>query len=457
MSKPPPMGHNGGFAFDSRADIPKDVPRLYYFKCAIQDVLDDVLRMPKEERGVYLTALLVMYKEMEGLPADDKMAAMSLGLDVREWRHIKPKLIARGVLYERPSGRISNHRFEAEISAYVTEFRNRQEAAFERERKRREGVAQGGRSRRDRRDIAERSPGHRADVAEMSPTLAGGIGEDFSKKPNEINDGDTTRRPQANHNGAARARDLVIRNQESVSKTPPPHAAGAIVEGRDVEGSLPPGVAAAVRLVAILFGSETDPDYDRGYALATEYGSRYDPEDVVEGAEDYLAKRRDRVEFGVVTERRFAEYVRQAKANRKRREAGIQQVEKPEPKRLRPGPIGEGMTLADNGDIVLSNGVKAEWLELFGGNERLLALTLTGAGSRLRPNAPMDPEGQVRALLAAACKNIVTRRENAIASAEHAAKLRNAEAAGAEKTESRHDWIERIASEAEANMRGASK
>ena len=194
MNKPPPMGHNGGFAFDARSDIPKDVPRLFFFKCAIQDVLDDILKMPKDERGVYMTALLVMYKEMEGLPADDKMAAMSLGLDVREWRHIKPKLIARGVLYERQSGRISNHRFEAEISAYVTEFKNRREAAIEREQKKRETVKIAERSPRDRADIAERSPGCRADVADFPRRYRRGFFRKTQQKQRTASHKPSTRR-----------------------------------------------------------------------------------------------------------------------------------------------------------------------------------------------------------------------------------------------------------------------
>ena len=461
MSKPPPMGHNGGFTFDSRADIPKDVPRLYYFKCGIQDVLDDVLRMPKEERGVYLTALLVMYKEMEGLPADDKMAAMSLGLDVREWRHIKPKLIARGVLYERSSGRISNKRFEAEISVYVTEFNNRREAAMEREQRKRAAGQIAPTSRRHRADIADRSPGHRVDLPAMSATLPVGIGDDFSKKHNQNNETSSTSRPQHEHEASSRAHNLVIRNHESVSKTPPPNASagslGIEASPGDAEGSLPPGMSTAIRLIAVLFGSDTDPDHDRGYALAMEYGGRYDIEDVIEGAEDFISRRRDRTEYGGVNERRFAEYVRQARSNRKRRETGIQPIEKPAPRRIQPGPLGEGIELAANGDIILSNGVRSEWLELFGGNEKLLDLTLTGAGTKLRPNAMMEPVGQVRSFLAAACKNLVARKENAIATAEHTAKLRNEAAAQTGLTESRHDWIERIAAEAEASLKGGLK
>lgn len=192
------------------------------------------------------------------------------------------------------------------------------------------------------------------------------------------------------------------------------------------EGSLSPGLRTAIRMLSVLFGSEDDPDTDRGYAVATEYASRYDVEDVIEAAEDFQARRRDRTEFRMITERLFAEYVRQAKANRKRREGGIAPVEKPAPKRVEPGMLADGVELAENGDIVLSNGARAEWVEKFGGNEALLDLTLIGAGSRLRPNAPTPPEAQVRSLLAGACKTIVTRRQNSVAMVEKGAELRDA-------------------------------
>lgn len=418
MNKPPPMGHNGGFAFDTRSDIPKDVPRLFFFKCAIQDVLDDILKMPKDERGVYMTALLVMYKEMEGLPADDKMAAMSLGLDVREWRHIKPKLIARGVLYQRQSGRISNHRFEAEISAYVTEFRNRREAAIDREQKKREAVKIAERSPRDRREIGSTSPRDRRDVEPMSPTFPVGIGEDFSKKLNENNVSTTTSGARGEHEATLRARDLlptsyeseIEKKEEHTNKHGSHHGArvGANEIGSDERG-LDPNEAHAVHLLARLFGSETDPDADRAMAVVVRWSASHGSRDVLDAALDFVARKSDRTEHRQISERLFGDYVRQASVNRaSRAETSIVPVAKPERQTVPVGPMGPGMEMADGGRIVLVNGMRNEWLERFGGDGNALDLALIETSGRLTPNSPMPLDVQVNGMLARICRDTLT-------------------------------------------------
>jgi uncharacterized protein YdaU (DUF1376 family) len=216
MSKPPPMGHNG-FSFDTRADLPPDLPRLFFFKLGIQDALDDVLKMPADERGVYLTALMVMYKEMQGLPADDKMAAMSLALDVRQYRHIKAKLIARGVLYEKPSGRVSNRRFDAEICSYITEFKNRREAALEREQKKRDASTSASRSPTLRPEVGPISRRSLVDLSPISPTPPVDLGDNYYKKHNENNEGHTTTKNSRDHEDAVRAR--VTTNYESIVRS----------------------------------------------------------------------------------------------------------------------------------------------------------------------------------------------------------------------------------------------
>lgn len=415
MNKPPPMGHNGGFAFDTRADIPKDVPRLFFFKCGIQDVLDDIMKMPKEERGVYMTALLVMYKEMEGLPADDKMAAMSLGLDVREWRHIKPKLIARGVLYERQSGRISNHRFEAEISAYVTEFKNRREAAVEREMKKREVVKIAPTSPRDRADIAERSPRDRRDVAPMSPTFPGGIGVDFSEKHNKINAAPTTSRAQGEHEAPLRARVLLTTSYESEIEKKEEHTNkqdshhGAHVGaggGEAVERGLDPNEAHAVHLLARLFGSETDPDTDRAMAIVVRWSASHGSRDVLDATLDFVARKSDRTELRQISERLFGDYVRQASVNRaSRAETPIVPVAKPERQTVPVGPMGQGMEMAADGRIMLVNGMRNEWLKRFGGDGEGLDLALIEVSGRLTPNSPTPLDVQASGMLARICRD----------------------------------------------------
>lgn len=399
MAKPPPMGHNGGFTFDSRSDIPSDVPRMFFFKFGIQDVLDDILRMPKEERGVYLTALIVMYKEMEGLPADDKMAAMSLGLDVREWRHIKPKLIARGVLYERPSGRISNRRFEAEISAYVMEYKNRREAAIERERKRKEGGKLSPRSARDRADIAERSPTYRADVAEMSATFPAGTGDDFSKKNNKNNGSPTTREARDEHEGSARARDLLVTSYESEIEVPtnkPTNRAPCALEaGPSKEKALDPRIATAIKILATLFGSETDPDHDKGYAVAMLWSQAFPAGDVLDGVMDFEARKRDRTEHRPTSEHLIGQYIRQSQRSRLGRGEAAEKVDPTPAIKVEPGPLGEGMALAPDGRIVMAPEVRAQWVNDFGGDERALDLTLMEAAAHLRSNGGESPAVQI--------------------------------------------------------------
>jgi uncharacterized protein YdaU (DUF1376 family) len=413
MAKPPPMGHNG-FTFDSRADIPRDVARLHFFKCSIQDVLDDILRMPKEERGVYMTALLVMYKEMEGLPADDKMAAMSLGLDVREWRHMKPKLIARGLLYERPSGRISNRRFEAEICEYVTMFKNRQQAATEREMKKRSEARSPG----DRREIADRSPTDRRDLAPMSAAIPAQTDEDFSEKLNKNNGATTTREPQAEHKAPTRARVLELEleleregrtTNQSIKEDSRARCATPDEVGPD-EGSISPKVAMAARLIARLIGSDLHPDHDRGLRLAQQWAIATSVDDVLDGVMDLDARRRDRSEPRMVTDRIVGQYVRQAERNRLARPAAP--VERPPPAKIQPGPVCDGIEISESGRIIASNGVKAQWLDDFGGDEKMLTVALDEVAADLKPNSPTSIEMQIRGRVARIRREMIQRDQS---------------------------------------------
>lgn len=235
MASPAPIGHNQ-FSFETKDDIPRDVPKLYFFKAGIRDFLDDMRRMPSNERGVYATAIFCMYEMMEGLPADDKLASMTLGIDIREWRHIKPKLIARGLLYEKPSGRISNRRFEAEIIDYVTAFKKRQEAAAEREKKKREEGKIGTRSTTDRHEIGTRSTRNLAGLGAKPTTSVVSTEGDFSEKHSNFNGGDTTTKAESDHKSDLRARDLESelelelekkkKGEEGADASPPPEEVG---------------------------------------------------------------------------------------------------------------------------------------------------------------------------------------------------------------------------------------
>lgn len=138
------LGHNGAPTYETRGDLPNDLPPLEWFKCNAKEFLDDLLRLPLDERGFFASAVMVMYAEMETLPADDRMAAHRLAMDVRSYRAMIRKLMERRsttsqrpLLYKRPSGRVSNHRYDAEITAYVESVKKRREAASDREAKRR--------------------------------------------------------------------------------------------------------------------------------------------------------------------------------------------------------------------------------------------------------------------------------------------------------------------------------
>jgi hypothetical protein len=120
------IGHNGPPAFESGEDFPEDMPKMHYFKCDIQALRKAIFDKPLDIRGAYISVLLAMYEFMEPLPADDNIARMRCGIwDMRVYRRIKRDLIAMKLIAEKPSGAITNGRFEEEIAAYVTEFKNR--------------------------------------------------------------------------------------------------------------------------------------------------------------------------------------------------------------------------------------------------------------------------------------------------------------------------------------------
>lgn len=143
MASPPPVGHNGAPTYETRSDLPDDILPLDWFKCKPKDALDDMMKLPLDERGFYASAWLAMYADMEMLPADDRMAAHRLAMDVRSYRAYLNKLLEKRsetsglpLLYRRPSGRISNHRYEKEITEYVEGAKKRREVAVEREARR---------------------------------------------------------------------------------------------------------------------------------------------------------------------------------------------------------------------------------------------------------------------------------------------------------------------------------
>jgi uncharacterized protein YdaU (DUF1376 family) len=203
MLDPFPLNHNGPPAYDSADDLPPGIPRMHYFKCDIEALWGVLVEMPLELGGFYMRTLLAMYKNMEGLPADDNVARMRLGgMDIRTYRRMKAALLGRPkCLIEKPSGRISNERFEEEVTAYVTEFKNRQKAAFEREEKRKAVPSKPVTSGELRPDFQPKLNGSRTKVGEVSRELPANQSAEVSEKINQINGHATTILPEPSQSG----------------------------------------------------------------------------------------------------------------------------------------------------------------------------------------------------------------------------------------------------------------
>ena len=138
-----PIGHNRP-PFESADDLPNGLPKMYYSRMQLQAWRKVIMDKPLDIRGALFSAVLAMYEYMEPLPADDHMAMLRVGIhNTKLWRRVKGEMIALGLLTTTASGRLTNQIFEDEISAYVVEFRNRQSAALEREKKARGARATG--------------------------------------------------------------------------------------------------------------------------------------------------------------------------------------------------------------------------------------------------------------------------------------------------------------------------
>ena len=217
---PHPFDHNQFVAIESRDDLPPGLPAMHFFKLDIEALHKAIMKMPLELGGFYVRALLAMYREMSPLPADDQQARAMLGVDVRTYKRLKKDLLAiPGCLIEKPSGRISNNRFEEEITAYVTEYRNRQRAARAREEKKR---AAENIQTAEPANFQPTSGELPADLRPISGELPSDLESDLSEKDNEINGGCPTTQPQQDHNSGTtddlRARVLEVRTRVRVRK-----------------------------------------------------------------------------------------------------------------------------------------------------------------------------------------------------------------------------------------------
>jgi uncharacterized protein YdaU (DUF1376 family) len=400
---------------------------MHYFKCDIEALWSVLIEMPLDLGGFYMRTLLAMYRSMEGLPADDNAARMRMGgVDIRTYRRMKTALLGYPkCLVQKPSGRISNERFESEVVAYVTEFKNRQKAGVERETKRRVAGATLPTSAELPADIGRTSAGHPAKIQEVSGEPNQNQNWEVSKKLNENNDASTTILPKLSQKSASvgvpRARvlelELELERKERAINHPPrdDHAGDGIGPS---EGPLHPKIAHAARMLAVMFGSETDPDNDRGLKVAEEW-QVLGPDAVLEAAMDFQAKRDDRTEHRQLSNRLFGQYVRQADMNIKTRAAGVPAVDvvKPPPRKLVPGPIGDGFVLGEDGKLQAVNGHQAIWLERFGGDEKSLDLILTSIKGRLKINGtPL--EAQIEGMLADKAVDLGQRAKNYAAQSE---------------------------------------
>lgn len=453
MAKPPPMGHNGGFYFESRDDLPPDLPKIHFFKLFMQDFLDDLLRLPMEERGFYTTAIFTMYKEMQGLPADDKLASMSMMIDVRQYRRLKEKVLERKLLHLTSTGRLSNKRFEAEICSYVTEFKNRREAAIDREQRRRKPNANNQQRDRDTSgtlppEVSAKSGRSPADLREISRGSSSELRGDFSKNHNKNNEGGSTTEPQADHKAAVRARDLELESELEVEKkTYKPTNIASLDERAGVgenEASVDPKTIGAIRRL-----KELIYDDDEAHRIIESRLNEFMPEDWRDGMEDLARNRRNGTERRLITEDVVIAYVRQAERSRVQATAPPPSVEKPPPRTVEPGIVCDGIEIAVDKSIQLSNGVRQKWLGDFGGDERLLDLTLTEAAGSLRANDRASYEHQIKSALARAAKDIIIRKQNTIVATDRRAEraARPTSVDGVAKVETRAERLARMVAE----------
>lgn len=200
-----PYNHNGGPPLIDHESIRP----MHYCKLEFAPLLEDLLKMPLETRGAYMTAIVVMYQRMGPLPNNDDRAAMlALGIpDVRIYRRIKADLIARGHFFIVGND-IRNKRVEEEITAYVSEIKKRREAALTREEKRR---SNGFTEHQLLNAVAVVEDGLRPLAKPLANPLTNGherasygiakpqLSPQVSKKLNENNGDDTTAVPQVSH------------------------------------------------------------------------------------------------------------------------------------------------------------------------------------------------------------------------------------------------------------------
>lgn len=380
-----------------------------------------------EEEGLYIRCCAWMYDTGQPIPGDDSHAARLLRVNVLKYVKVMGSLVDKGKMI-RAQGVLINERVFREIDKFRTNRAAREAAARRREANRKtlerqiSETVKGGILRRQPETTPHLTHPQTPHLTPgvNPPSLLGGnppgsqnatppVG---SKNINENNGSGaddcqtkTTDLPQAPP--ALRIQNPESRIEEQTNKQIIDHGArvARAPDGGDGEGVLDPRLASSARLLAVMFGSDTDPDTDRGLEVAVRWAETYSLDDVLDAALDLHARKSDRTEHKPVSERLFAEYVRRSRHNREVRNAPVVAVEKPPPPTLKPGPLAEGYVVTDRLRIELVNGVRAEWLERFGGHEGILDDTLIEISGKIRPNSPTPVTVQIDSLLAAVARD----------------------------------------------------
>lgn len=305
------IGHNRP-PFEDHSDLPQELPKMHFFKCDITALRKAIIDKPLDVRGAFVSVLLALYEHMEPLPADDHMAMLRTGIhNTKLWRRVKADLIKLELIQVTPNGRLTNARFQDEIAAYVSEFKNRQKAALEREEK-----ARLARATRIQKPVTKADKLARNSLATQLQPPCNPVASEFlgptnsienvqknasdAKKINEINGAATTSvaqpSPQGDHETRIRARVLELeldnRKEEREEYSPPAippvyPRAGGLASDDDIPG-LNGATSVIVKQLATWL-SPFAPDFKTASRMVGEWVKQYSPDAVRDGFADYSA------------------------------------------------------------------------------------------------------------------------------------------------------------------------
>lgn len=190
---------NGG------APIVDDAPRLRVVRIHLNDWVASTRGLSLDEEGFFWRFTVLFYDRMGDLPDNDADNARAMNLDVRRYKFMKERMIARGKI-AAVGGRLSNARAEREIANYVAEHKRRSASAMEREKGKRVADTQTKIDTEIEATSGSKSDRYRPDIEAKSDRYRVETGTDLSEKSNEINVCNATTLPQGDHEPRARAR-----------------------------------------------------------------------------------------------------------------------------------------------------------------------------------------------------------------------------------------------------------